>query len=230
MNWPAIHTPAALHFNGVEMAVSWRYTWAMNKPTAEELLPPGFAEAVLRLLEDHPQGIGEFALLRHLAGAFPDSVFAIPGALREPLQLFQLHFLLFHGLYRLSDALVDSRRELLIEALCIRLQPRQVAGPAVQLNDPLRSYYLDWNQWLETSADDVTRLLDDFWRSRHEPVTDAQVRWARDILGVTAEAGMATIKRCYRRLMMQHHPDRGGDTARGVEINEAYLILNRYYR
>lgn len=202
----------------------------MNKPTAQDLLPPDFNDCVLRKLQAHPAGIGEFGLLRHLAEAFPDSVFAVPGALRDPLSLFQLHFLLFHGLYRLSDALLDSRRELSIEALCIRLQPRQVKEPGMQINDPLRNYYLDWNQWLKTNADDVTRLLDDFWRGRHQPVTEAQIQWARGILGVPEEVGMATIKRCYRRLMMRHHPDRGGDTERGAAINEAYLILNRYYR
>lgn len=202
----------------------------MNKPTAQDLLPPDFDEQVLWLLEENPQGIGEFALLRYLATAFPHSVFAVPGAMRDPLQLFQLHFLLFHGLYRLSDALVDSRRELSIEALCISLQPRQVRGPGVQVNDPLRSYYLDWNQWLETSAEDVTRLLDDFWRGQREPVTQCQLHWAREILGVARDDGIDVVKQRYRRLMMQHHPDRGGNVERGSEINEAYLILNRYYR
>ena len=202
----------------------------MDKPTAEDLLPPGFDDCVLQVLEANPEGVSEFAMLKHLAHAFPDSLFATPGALGEPLQLFQLHFLLFHRLYALSDHLAGSRRELAIHALCIRLLPRQTLRPDLTVVDPLRAYYLDWNQWLQTSADDVRRLLDEFWRNRPAPVTSRQLQWAREVIGVGQGEDMPAIKRRYRRLMMLHHPDRGGDGERGSEINQAYLILNRYYR
>lgn len=45
-------------------------------------------------------------------------------------------------------------------------------------------------------------------------------------LGVKKGAADDEIKRAYRKLASQHHPDRGGDTARFQEIQEAYATLS----
>lgn len=45
------------------------------------------------------------------------------------------------------------------------------------------------------------------------------------ILGVDRSATSDDIKRAFRRLASQHHPDKGGDTTRFQEIQEAYAIL-----
>lgn len=46
------------------------------------------------------------------------------------------------------------------------------------------------------------------------------------ILGVARTASPDEIKRSYRKLASQHHPDKGGDTARFQEIEEAYRVLS----
>lgn len=46
------------------------------------------------------------------------------------------------------------------------------------------------------------------------------------ILGVARDATADDVKRAYRRLAMQHHPDRGGDQALFQDINEAYAVLS----
>jgi molecular chaperone DnaJ len=47
-----------------------------------------------------------------------------------------------------------------------------------------------------------------------------------DILGVTKSASAEEIKRAYRKLAMEHHPDKhGGDDAKFKEIGEAYEVL-----
>ena len=45
-------------------------------------------------------------------------------------------------------------------------------------------------------------------------------------LGVAKTATPEEIKRAYRKLASQHHPDKGGDTARFQEIEAAYRVLS----
>lgn len=48
-----------------------------------------------------------------------------------------------------------------------------------------------------------------------------------DILGVKKDAGADDIRRAYRRLAHEHHPDKtGGDDKKFREINEAYQVLS----
>lgn len=45
------------------------------------------------------------------------------------------------------------------------------------------------------------------------------------VLGVERTASEDEIKRAFRRLASQHHPDKGGDTGKFQEIEEAYRVL-----
>jgi len=64
--------------------------------------------------------------------------------------------------------------------------------------------------------------------------TSAGLSAARKVLGVSEDAGIGEIRSAYKRLMMQHHPDRVAPAERetanskAVEINAAYdLLLGR---
>lgn len=47
-----------------------------------------------------------------------------------------------------------------------------------------------------------------------------------EILGVTKESSADEIKRAYRKLASQHHPDKGGDKNKFQEIEQAYRTLS----
>lgn len=46
-----------------------------------------------------------------------------------------------------------------------------------------------------------------------------------EVLGVLEDADVITIKAAWRRLMVQHHPDRGGEAVKATAINDAYAAL-----
>lgn len=46
------------------------------------------------------------------------------------------------------------------------------------------------------------------------------------VLGVDRDATDAQIKKAWRKLLLKHHPDKGGDAAKFREIQEAYEVLS----
>jgi DnaJ-class molecular chaperone len=49
---------------------------------------------------------------------------------------------------------------------------------------------------------------------------------ARTILNVDSSASEKDIKTAYRKLALEHHPDRGGDAHKFSRIQEAYTVLS----
>ncbi len=188
-------------------------------------------EPVLQILRAHPDGISEHDLLRALDGAGVDG-FDKGQIFASELSLFQTHFLLFHVLYRLRDRLLEERRGALqIHFLRIVIRPYGLVGTADDLPEPsddLRGYYLDLDNLDTTTGADVRELLDRFWRrfARYEASGGSGgCRQALAVLGLEEGVEADTIRLRYRRLVMEHHPDRGGDTERLQEINAAMARL-----
>ncbi len=176
-------------------------------------------QALLSILENHPEGIGELDLMHALMGK-PDQ----PG---DNLALFQRHFLLRHQLYLLRDELWRQQRaHLEIGPISLRLHPYHPGSQQLGQPDPLRSYYLDLGNLGNTSADDVEALIDSFWR-RLSAAEDKQQALA--VFDLEESADFDSIKQRYRQLSRQHHPDKGGDTTEFQRINQAMETLRRYY-
>lgn len=205
---------------------------------------------VLDALRRFPLGLSEYELLKFLQAAGHIQFERI--ALLDNLSLFQTHFVLFHTLYTLREELWQEDKQVLdISPLKIVLYSfdkkdfdekdfdetgvdeegdsanTDILNAGLTEHDPLRDYYLDINNLEQTTGDEVTRLLDSFW-TRLE-ANDQRVA-ALEVLELTEPVDYTTIKQQYRRLAMQHHPDRGGDKVQLQTLNVAMAVLEKCYK
>lgn len=179
-------------------------------------------ENVLQALESRPAGMSEYELLQQLRDShhqqFRDTDY------HDQHALFNIHFMLFHILYRLRGKLLDEGgRYLDICPLKIRILPcRETSSSELSEHDPLQEYYLNLDNMEQTDAAGVEAMLQDFWQRF---LGNGQRERALKILGLEDPVEESAIRRRYRRLVMQHHPDRGGNTADLQALNAALACL-----
>ncbi len=172
----------------------------------------------------------EFDIIQHLQAQnlLPKNCLA------HPLSLFRSHFLVFNALYRLKiKAHIEKRYTLAISSLEIKATPVQ-AGLETNSSsekdmtafDEVGLFYLDLKHLTQTQEADVNKLLDQFWLHYFN---DEQKINALNTLGLSEPVDFKQIKQQYRRLAMQHHPDRGGDGDTLIEIHQAMQCLQHYY-
>ncbi len=189
----------------------------MNKKTS---VSDAFILALQVELEAHTHGIGEYDLMTRLKLQGYFDFLSTPAL---PHELFRAHFFLFHALYVLSDFLLEEKSHLLkIHTLNIQLLPYQAGENALQQDDRLKAYYLDFNNLENTSEDDVYEMMASFWNKYHQFENREE---ALTVLGLTDPVEDKVIKQEYRRLIMQHHPDRGGDTEKIQKLNDVIKLL-----
>ena len=188
---------------------------------AQERLNIHLAETLLIILRAHPDGLSEHDLIRRLA--HNDPAFG-PDTYTDELSLFQCHFILFHHLYRLRDDLWHNREgDLAIHCLKIVLHPcLDGIGHLPTTPDPLQAYYLDLTHLEKTGKQEVLEMLDTFWLrfARNDRRAEALAA-----LGLADPVDHLEIKRRYRELAMEHHPDRGGEMEKLQAINAAMELL-----
>jgi len=180
------------------------------------------------------EGISEFEIITQLQKP-PYSLFD-EDALREPLMLFQTHFVLFHTLYHLrAEWREQGVGELDIGPTRITLNSTFSPGAALQTNDPLADYYLDWKNLSKTDEAGVEDLLNSFWQKMSgsdidHSLTEDAVKKAQAVLEIeTIDAlSLAGLKQRYRKLQHENHPDKGGSVEDSQSILQAYTTLHKY--
>ena len=185
-------------------------------------IPEDFILVLQTELENQADGISEYDLIQNFKSHGYFDFLSEPAL---PHELFHAHFFLFHALYLLHDILLDKKLYLIdIHTLKIQLLPYQQGENTLQKEDKLRAYYLDFKNLEETSEEDVYDMLSSFW-NKYNTFDNRDA--ALSELGLTDPVDDKTIKMEYRKLAMQHHPDRGGDTDKLQKINDAISVLLR---
>ncbi|MBL1259919.1 MAG: DnaJ domain-containing protein [Thiotrichaceae bacterium] len=189
-----------------------------------ERLARELGEQIYPLLRDNPAGLSEYKLFAALYEC-GDQRFDI-STLRETFSLFCAHFRLFNALYCLRDKLWATQSgQLEISPLRVILRdydPLLTDGYQLGEVDALREYYLDSTHLEQATAEELEQMLDKFWSRLNGSEKRHQ---ALEVLGLKDPVDAVAIKQHYRRLAMEHHPDRGGDSARLQMINAAMVVL-----
>ena len=183
---------------------------------------------ILDILKVTGEAISEYELIGQLQQQL-NALASEPAS--KQLALFQTHFLVMNALYQLQAQLSEDNVFLLISPLKIMLQTA-VSQPAldqsrmaiveVGVEESLRSYYLDWNNFELTSERDVDALLNSFWQ--YYVAGDKQLA-AFQTLHLKPEAEWLMVQKAYRRLAADKHPDRGGSAEEFMAVREAYEVL-----
>ena len=180
-----------------------------------------------QILADAPEALSEYELITLLRESHGDIFKAAD--LQNSFELFQVHFLLFHCLYRIRDSwLSENKACLQIDPMKInRLAYSQSNREALTVSDSLRAYYLDLSHLEQTTAEDADNLINDFWLKF---VAAEDRSGALKTLELEEGVSFDQIKLQYRQLAMQHHPDRGGSAEKLADVNQAMDVLKRYYQ
>jgi DnaJ-domain-containing protein 1 len=153
-------------------------------------------------------------------------------SLAQPKDLFCAHFLCRHALYHLKNQYQrGSTFKLIIES--VRIQRISLNRPtpaneesttAVDITDPLESYYLNAKHYFETQEHEINDLLKTFWQqySAHDHKEEALA-----VLSLPSNADAKMIKAQYLRLAQQHHPDKGGCAKMFAKIHQAKTVLDK---
>lgn len=186
-----------------------------------------FITDILRMLKSTPDELKIYDLL---AGVDKKLMEHLVDTADYNLATFRKNFWLMNALYQLQDQLLEEDVFLSIGQVSVNLAP----GGAVSyqyLSDhsdhKLKSYYLDWNNYQDATIDEVDRLISSFWEmySSNDKKSDALL-----VLGLEAGSDWNEVQQRYRELASQHHPDKGGDSAKFIEVREAYEILSQAYQ
>lgn len=194
---------------------------------------------ILTIIENHSEGIREYELLQQIEQS--TTLFADLGS--DPrLVLFRKHFLIMNALYQLQARLwQEDEVKLSISPLNIIIERKieqktekkdeanietTTSSQSTEVDDAaeakLAAYYLDWNEYDRTQAEDVEALLKGFYDKLHNH--DDTQRALKE-LGLSSNSSKTEIKRAYRQQVKEAHPDKGGDTKVFIKLRRAYEHL-----
>ncbi|WP_163835014.1 DNA-J related domain-containing protein [Spartinivicinus ruber] len=178
--------------------------------------------AILDLLKSSQASLSEYQIISHLREL------ELVEDKQGNLALFRLNFVVMNALFQLQQELLKEHLYLNISSLAIQLEPLSASGEmdlsCWHDDESLRHYYLNWDNLINTTEQDVEALLNCFWQRFLSPNKRVDALFALE-LPVSADWGM--IQQSYRRLAALHHPDKGGCPQRFIEVREAYEILQK---
>ena len=200
--------------------------------------PPPLHEPLLRLLQhqlasiiqsySHADTSIEEAYLQQRLGLKLQTDISVSA----DMALFQQHFILYHLLYRIQQDWHDTGAGYLHIALAkVQLLP-QAAMPELNEDSERRAYYLNWQHFYTMTEQMLDQHLAAFWRYISDGAvtpTELDMVEALSVLQLPDNFSLLQLKKAYRSLALQQHPDRGGSEQQFIVLTEAYQQLLRRF-
>ncbi|MDX1391865.1 MAG: DnaJ domain-containing protein, partial [Rheinheimera sp.] len=100
--------------------------------------------------------------------------------------------------------------------------------PAMPVDHGRRDYYLNWRHYYAMTEQLLDEQLNAFWQfvsARRTTPAVSDLSCARALLALPDEFSLSQLKKAYRTLALQQHPDRGGDEQDFIMLTAAYQML-----
>lgn len=187
--------------------------------------------------------------------AFPE----VEISLADTLTLYQNHFLLFHVLYQLQDEFYNEGKYLFIHFMRTMLVPYPekdgcrfydenlglfcqttcsagqeycefhagLIGDTALEELSLRYFYLDKQNFHKLNAETATAFINGTWEilAHYD-----EYKRSFEILGLPETSDLRMIKKRFKHLAKEYHPDRGAQSNEKFhEINNAYQLLSHIH-
>lgn len=197
-------------------------------------------EPVRCVLDAASQSLSEYELIQTLQlQGWLESI-----EMGDTLSLYATHFLVYNALYQLKPYYQSQvNTSLFISALAIEVvttpevktenlvntEAAQVVADRKNNTDQsdlegLAAFYLNWDNLDDATQESVDVLLNSFWLTY---VEDDDYSHALTVLQLSIDDDYPAIKQQYRRLAMEHHPDRGGDEEVFQRVQQAFSVIQR---
>ncbi|MBF0449261.1 MAG: DnaJ domain-containing protein [Candidatus Magnetomorum sp.] len=185
--------------------------------------------------------------------AFPD----IDIVRCNTLELYQHHFVLFHLLYQLQEVFAEKGQYLHVHFMRTQVLDYPEIGHCCYFDEIYQRFcnetcdptsgYCDFHRRLvgETELDSLSiryfymdisnyykldeKTAELFVKGTWEILANYDLyKESFALLGISETNDLSRIKKCYRKLAKEHHPDRGAESLENFyKINNAYQLLMR---
>ncbi|OUL55883.1 hypothetical protein B1199_20605 [Pseudoalteromonas ulvae] len=148
--------------------------------------------------------------------------------------LFKRNFLVMNALFTLQTELQKQQLSIEIDSFNVTLIDTSL-HPRLTTPNTLANYYLNWQNY-DTSAEEITQLLTDFWQqfgqqSDFSSINHTQVEQAFARFELNATSSFEAVSQRWRQLALKYHPDKaGGDTEKFQQLQNDWQLLKRHFK